>query len=296
MSYDLFFYKRKTDPITKSEIETYLNTLPNLEGNAENQWFFQNKESGAYWTFEYYPSDGNDTDDVEYDEGFEDFEDTNFMFNINFVRPNFFGYEAFPIAEKLAEDLNLLIFNPQGDAIPKNYNKGAFEKEWIEANIRYAKNYFDDWGLNYLEENSSDYSWRHNLHRAELQNQYGNEYFVPKIFYVKKHDSRIVETLCVWPEHIPYILPKVDIVLVQKKIPKLFCSKKEEGLVRYSELIEQLGTYFLQEENYLVLNPNEADKISKTFNRLKVFGSFDTYGEGVSLDKFVNGKPNIDLL
>ena len=294
MSYDLFFYKRKTDPIAKSAIEAYLNELPNLNGNVENQWFFQNEDTGAYWSFEYYPPDENDTD-IEIDEGFEDFEDTNFMFNINFVRPNFFGQEAFPIAEKIAEDLNLYIFNPQGEAIPKSYEKGSFEKEWKETNIKFAKTNFDEWGLNYLEENTSDTSWRHNLHRAELQNQYGNEYFVPKIFYVKKHDSHIVETLCVWPEHIPYILPKVDIVLVQKKISKFFWRKKEEGLVRYSELIELLGEHFVQKEDYLLLAPSGAAKISKTFNRLKFFDSLDTYGEGISVDKFINAKPYGDL-
>jgi len=89
MSYDLFFYKRKTNSITKADIESYLNNLPSREGNQDNQWFFQNESSGAYWTFEYYQPDENEPVDPETDEGYEDFEDTQFTFNINMCVPTF---------------------------------------------------------------------------------------------------------------------------------------------------------------------------------------------------------------
>jgi hypothetical protein len=296
MSYDLYFYKKKTDHITKHDIEAYLNKLPNLKDTAEKQWFFQNEDSGAYWTFEFYASDGDDLDLTEIEESYEDFEDTNFMFNINFIRPDFFGKEAFPIAEKFAEDLNLFILNPQGEAFPKKYDPGIFENEWMDTNMKYSRTNFDEWGLNYLERNKSDYSWRYNLERKKLQSQYGNEYFVPTIFYVKKHNSRLIETLCMWPEHIPYILPKVDIVLIEKKIKTLFWNKNEEGIIRYSELVDQIGNYFIEEENYMIIHPAVSKKISNSFNRLKLFDTFNAYGEGVSVDKFVNTEPEEKIL
>lgn len=41
---------------------------------------------------------------------------------------------------------------------------------------------------------------------------------MPNIFYLKKFNSCLLGTLCVWPEHISYILPKADLVIVQKAV------------------------------------------------------------------------------
>ena len=211
------------------------------------------------------------------------------------MRPNFFGEEAFAVVDKFASDLNLYIVNPQAEAVPHQFESGALQTDWTAMNMRYAKNYFDEWGLNYLDLNQSAYSADYNRKKADLQEKYGDGYFVPQIFYLKKHDSRKVETLCVWPEHLPYILPKVDLILIQKRISVLFWNKMEEGLVRYTDLIDRLGNYFLKQEDYMVLTPQEAGKASKSFNRLNLFDTLSGYGESISVDKFVNGKPEGDL-
>ncbi|WP_109853444.1 hypothetical protein [Aquimarina sp. AU58] len=286
MSYDLNFYKKTTDSISKSDIEGYLNRLPNVINESGTQWFYQNKETGAYCTFEYYELDEED-EDVE-EEHFNGFEDTKFAFNINFIRPQFFGKECFPLVDNLVKELNLYILNPQGDAEPKKYEKGMLEKEWGESNLKFAKSNFEEWGLSYLELNKSNYSWEFSKNRNSLQNSLGDSYFVPGIYYVKKKDSNIVNTLAVWPEHIPYTLPKVDYILVQKKIKKLFRTKKEDGLIKYSELVSKLGQFFVDEKDYKVIHPENANKISKLFNELPLIGSFENFGEGIAVDKFVN--------
>ena len=214
MSYDLNFYKRKTDPISKSDIEQYLNNLPNVANESGTQWFYQNKNTGVYCTFEYYELDESD-EELEI-ESFENFEDTNFSFNINFIRPQFFGRECFPIVDKFAKDLNLYILNPQGDGEPKEYESELLEKQWAESNLNFAKINFKEWGLNYLDLEKSNYSWEFSIKRTELQNKLGEEYFVPGIFYVKPKNENELKTLSVWPEHIPYVLPKVDFIIVQK--------------------------------------------------------------------------------
>lgn len=288
MSYDLNFYRRKTDSISKTDIEQYLNSLPNVTNENGSQWFYQNEETGVYCSFEYYDFDEKD-DDIE-EENFEDFEDTNFAFNINFIRPQFFGKECFPIVGKLVEELNLFILNPQGEGEPKKYEVGTLEKEWADSNLRFSKANFEEFGLNYLEQEKSDYSWEFCFLRNELQTQLGDEYFVPGIFYVKKKDSEDVFTLSVWPEHIPFVLPKVDYILIQKKIKKFFKTKKEDGLIKYDNLTSRLGQFFEEKETYKIMHPENSIKASKIFNDLTLVGSFEDFVEGVTVDKFVNVK------
>lgn len=288
MSYDLNFYKRKTDSISKTDIRQYLNSLPNMTNESGKQWFYQNEETGVYCSFVYYEFDEND-DEIE-EENFEEFEDTNFAFNINFIRPHFFGKECFPIVNKFVEELNLYILNPQGEVEPKKYEIGTLEKEWSDSNLRFSKSNFEEFGLSYLELEKSNYSWKFCHNRNELQDSLGDNYFVPGIFYVKQRESGDVVTLSVWPEHIPFVLPKVDYVLVQKSIKKLFRTKKEDGLVKYEDLISELGQFFEEKENYKIIHPENSVKISQIFNDLQLIGSFEEFGEGVTVDKIVNVK------
>lgn len=286
MSYDLNFYKKSNDSISKSDIESYLSNLPNVISENGSQWFYENKETGSYCSFEYYEFGGSEDDDEK--ECFEGFEDTGFTFNINFIRPQFFGEECFPIVDKLVEDLNLFIVNPQGEEKPQKYGKGLLEKQWGESNLKLSKSNFKEWGLSYLEIEKSNYSWKFCLNRISLQKKLGENYFVPGIFYIKKKDSDVVETICVWPEHIPYVLPKVDFIYIQKNVQKLFKTKKEEGLIKYSDLVSKLGKCFNEEEDYKIIHPYESRKISKKFNDLPLIGNIEQYGEGISVDKIVN--------
>ncbi|WP_124981490.1 hypothetical protein [Nonlabens xiamenensis] len=288
MSYDLNFYKRKTDSISKTDIEQYLNDLPNMTNEGGKHWFYQNEETGVYCSFEYYKFEDHD-DEVE--EGYlKEFDDTNFTFNINFIRPQFFGKECFPIVDEFVDKLNLYILNPQGIGEPTKYEKGVLEKEWAESNNRFSKSNFDELGLSYLELEKSNYSWEFCFRRNQLQSQLGDEYFVPRIYYVKKKDSTEVFTLSVWPEHIPFILPKVDYILIQKKIKKLLKTKKEDGLITYKDLTSRLGQFFEENETYKIMHPENSKKASKIFNDLNLIGSFEDFGEGVTVDKFVNVK------
>jgi len=286
MSYDLNFYKRKTDSISKNDIEQYLSNLPHTTIENDTQWFYLNEDTGVYCSFDYTEYDESD----EEFESFDDFEDTCFSFNINFIRPQFFGKECFPIVDKLVKDLKLYILNPQGENEPRIYENGVLEKQWAESNLNFAKTNFKEFGLNYLDLDKSTYSWEYSIRKNELQNELGDEYFVPSIFYIKpKNENRIV-TLSVWPEHIPYVLPKVDFVLIQKVKRKFFIKKNEDGLMKYSDLISKLGKYFTDEERFKIIHPENAYSISKEFNALPLMGSLEEFGEGVSVDIVVNIK------
>lgn len=287
MSYDLFFYKKRADSLSTTDIKEYLTRLPNAIIESETQWFYENQETGVYCSFLY---SGSEVEEEIEEESFADFENTGFSFNINFIRSHFFGKECFPIVERFVNDLNLYIVNPQKDSVPQKIQSGVLEEEWGAINVNLVKSHFKENGLDYLELNKSNYTWHFCTKKKALQERLGEEYFVPGIFYMKKRGSNTVETLSIWPDHIPYVLPKVDYILVRKTVIKFFKERKEEGLVKYSDLISLLGEYFVDEEDYKIIHPDKSNNISDIFNNLPVVEDFSKNREVVTVDTIVNIK------
>ncbi|AXP80976.1 hypothetical protein CJ739_1891 [Mariniflexile rhizosphaerae] len=287
MSFDLNFYKKGNNEVSISEMVEFLNTIPMLESKSEDQIVYENETTGVFCLFETYESEESEVED---ENDFEDLEDTNLCFNINYVRPDFFGIESFELVDKLIEKFDLYVLDPQAEAVPIKYKKGELLKSWLKSNEKISKSYFKEWELNYLELEKSNYCWEFCYNKNELQEKLTEEYFVPNIFYLNKNGTENVETLCVWPEHIPFVLPKVDFVLIQKRIKKLFRTKEESGLVKYETIIEKLGEYFENENDYKIIHPKNEEKIKPIFNSLEIFTTIEKYGKGISVDKIVNYK------
>lgn len=287
MSYDLYFFKKKDSTVRKEEIVEYLNQKRNNISDNKDQWFYQNDSTGVYFSFDFNTPGG--------DEMFEDISDefvyTGFSFNINFIRPQFFGKEAFPFVNDFVSHFGFYIVNPQGDATPRRFEKGELQKEWEETNLRFAKSHFEEMELNFLDEKTSNYTWDYCSLKDDLQEELGEDYFVPTIFYIKPHNSREIKTLCVWTEGIPFVLPKTDYVAILKKYTKfLFLKQEEEGVVNYDTIIRNFGKYFEDKSLYKILHPEKAKVILKDFNALKLETTIRELGEGVTVEKFVNNK------
>lgn len=288
MSYDLFFYKQKDCKTTDSDIRSYLDKRFNNPENSDQYWH-ENKETGVYFCFEY-----NEPEPDETIEGFENFDNTNWTFNINFLRPQFFGLESFPFVESFVNDLDLLVFNPQAsgvDSLKKYSHKELFDN-WSAINMRHSSDFYTEYGLCYLDLQKSDKSWEFNKNRIELQNKLGDETFVPGIFYFKEHKTGHISTLCVWPEHISTIIPDVDYFIIQKKIKKLFGKKESSGLVSYKIIKDTFKDFITKTNGYDIISPSNSMKIESLFNGLEYIGDFKELGEGISVDKIVNYKPD----
>lgn len=148
MSYDLFFYKLKDCKTTDSDIRNYLGERFQKTENSDQFWY-ENKETGVYFSFEY---DKPDPDDEPL-EGFEEYDSTDWMFNINFLRPQFFGLEAFPFVERFINDLDLIVFNPQvgGDETPIKYTHKDLFENWSNINAKQSSEHFKEYELFYLD-------------------------------------------------------------------------------------------------------------------------------------------------
>ncbi|MEZ5039966.1 MAG: hypothetical protein R2828_08740 [Saprospiraceae bacterium] len=289
MSYDLYFYKQKDCKTTDSDIRNYLGERFQKTDNSDQYWY-ENKETGVYFSFEY---DKPDPDDEPL-EGFEDYDSTDWMFNINFLRPQFFGLEAFPFVERFINDLDLIVFNPQvgGEEMPIKYTHKDLFENWSNINARNSSEYFKEYELFYLDLDKSNKSWDFNLNRLELQDKLGEMTFVPGIFYFKEHKTGLISTLCVWPEHISTIIPVVDYFIIQKKIKKLFGKKESSGLVSYETIRNTFGDFITNENGYELISPANSLKIEKLFNGLEYYCDFKDFGEGMTVDKIVNYKPD----
>ncbi|MEO1451621.1 MAG: hypothetical protein AAFV07_18975 [Bacteroidota bacterium] len=291
MSYDLHFYSKLGAPVPERDIRQYLNRLPHTTRTGHDSWFYRNEETGAYCAFDYSDPtfwEAMDEEDDSAGQRFTEFAATGFSFNVNYIRPQFFGKECFPLVARFASELNLFISNPQREGKPEAPDADALEAEWAGCNLRFSKIYMQQGGLSYLDQARSDYTWSFCFHRAELQARLGNGYFVPSIFYIQPKGTQEVKTLAVWPEHIPYVLPRVDLVLIQRRAKRFFRTREESGLISYDALLRKLHPHFEAQSDYHIIHPQKAQEIGKTFNALPLEGRLEEYGKGIALEHIVN--------
>lgn len=297
MSYDLYFYKRKDNKLSEEEICDYLDkNFPLNNSENSNQWTYENQDTGVYFGIDL--NEQNSEEEIEIWDNFSKFDNLNFNFTINFIRPNFFGYETFPILDKIIEDLDLYILNPQDEIDPDNprkYEKGYLEKQWIEHNEKMILQNFEEFQVDFYPKEKSDYLWSFQYNREDLQNSVTEDIFVAGYFLIKRKSDGKLYSFCVWPSHIPIIFPPVDFVIIQKEYKRLFKTVKESGLVSFETIANEFGKYIENVEceipNLKAIRPHNAEKIAKEFNSLKI--EFDTkkFGDFVSFDRFVNVKP-----
>lgn len=299
MSYDLYLYKAKSSNLTEESFADYLTK--NLKfNNSEhpNQWMYENPETAVYfWIDRNEPN--TDDEEMQLFDNFEEYVNLNFTFGINFFRPQFFGFEVFPIIEKIIEDNDLYVLNPQDEDDPDNPRKfkpGYFREQWVRQNNNVSFKQFNELSIEYYPPEKSNYMWWFLYNREDIQNNLAEDIFVAGYFMLKSNEDGELYTGCVWPEHIPVVLPPVDFIIIKKTIKSLFKTKEETGLVPYQTIMDKFGKYFEPFENevgildLMVLRQKNADLISKEFNKLEVT-PVEGFGTGVSFDCFVNIRP-----
>lgn len=290
MSYDLYFFRRKENSITTNDVENYLSL--NLCQKENNQWFFQNSDTEVYFIFEQTENLESEEEEEEFYQNFEDFDNLNFTFILNFLRPTFFGIEAFQFVEKIINDLDLYIFNPQSDKeVPYKPTKRELLENWNSTNLTASKGHFTE-QCSYLEMEKSNNIWDYNFHRHEIQNKLGGSYFVPKMFFFKTKDENKVITVSSWTEHIPNLIPPADYYLLTKIQKKLFRTKQENVFISRETLLSIFGSYFEDYDfvNCKIIHPENAKKIKTIFNATTSEIKLENFAERVQIENLFNSK------
>ncbi len=285
MSYDLFFYKKKGTEISKSKISSYLSdnlVSPNVD---ETQWFFENEDTEVYFSFEY--TDEKAIDDLAV---VQHFDDTHFSFNLNFLRPSFFGLEAFRFVEQFCNDLDLYVVNPQSESgYPYKPNKQEEFENWNKTNLSASKKHFTEMQSCYLSEETCNSVWQYNYNRQILQQKLSDEYFVPKIFFFKEKNNKPF-TLTIWTEHIPIILPTVDYILLTRRYKKYFKTIKDTVLVSRSTFLNAFGGYFEKFDfrDCKIIHKDNANQIKNIFNSIRTEKELGDFADRLSVENLYN--------
>lgn len=291
MSYDLYFFKRKKSKLSEKDIENYLTT--NLVAEENGQWIFQNDDTEVYYIFEKSETE-IDEDEIEFIENYENFDNLNFTFILNFLRPSFFGTEAFNFIEKMINDLDLYISNPQSDKEnPYKPLKEELYENWNLTNLRSSSEHFAELS-SYLEIEKSNEIWNYNFNRNEIQEKLGGDYFVPKMFFFKTKSDNKVITVSSWTEHIPNLIPPTDYFLLTKVQKKLFRTVQENVFISKQTLMNIFGEYFEEYEfpNCKIIKPENASKIKTLFNSTKSELKIENFAERIQIENLFNAKSN----
>jgi hypothetical protein len=295
MSYDLYFYKRTENKLHEKEISEYLNNNLTSKNENDEQWFVEDEDTESYFSIDYNSLD-LDEETIEIFDKFNGFEFTHFSFNLNFLRPDFFGLFAFEFVDKFIKELDLFVLNPQTSDTEFPFKPIGLElyENWSKLNEVHSVDFFTEYELVFYPIEKSNDFYNYNRNRSNLQEKLGDEYFVPKIFLLQKKSDKEIFTLCTWPEHIPTILPLTDFYLLTKKHRKLLKTVEESGIISKSVFIDRFENFFDKYEfmNCRIIHPDFAEKVKKTFNSTKFESKLTDFAERVQIDKLVNVKPN----
>ena len=275
MSYDLYFYKRKNSDLTESQIAEYLTNNLTSTSESNTQWFVEDEDTETYFSFDQNEPE-TDEESIELFENFPDFDNTHFTFNLNYLRPDFFGQFAFEFVEKFIKDLDLFVLNPQSTTDPDNPIKPK------------AYELFKNWCINI----NDFYNYNHN--KLALQEKLGDNYYVPKLYLFKRKTDGQIITLCTWTEHIPNVFPPADYFLLTKKYKKLFRTVEEVGLISSETFNERFGSFLdnFDFKNCKIIHPDKAEKVKDIFNSTRIEHKLVDFAERAQIDKLVNVKPN----
>lgn len=299
MSYDLYFYKKGSNHISKEDVIDYLNNSESLKAEEnETQWSYLNEETGVCFGIDL-DEPNTDEEDIQLWDSFDDFENLNFYFSLNFIRPNCFGYEVFPVLEKIITDLDIYLLNPQDEIDPDNPQKFEceyLEKQWAQLNETLIIQTFSEFNVEYYDKEKSDFIWKFSFYRDELQENLDEDIFVPGYFLVKNKNDGQVYRLCVWPMHIPIVLPPVDYVIIQRENFKFYEKVEESGLVSINQINKKFGAYFEDFEykglKMRLIRQHNAEKIGADFDKLTFEYQIKDFGKSVPFDRIVNIKPS----
>lgn len=201
------------------------------------QAWYENPDTGVYFSFELTLDDEEPLDHEA-----ESTKPPWAMFNINFCRPCFFAMEAAIELQAFVERFGKEIEDPQVDGNDTGeYVTHRFVSGWNHGNrfgVRGTLSGPTDGQPPVRPHEELERVWCWNSGRARLQEQVGDDVFVPRINYVRRGGEPASAT--VWSDGIPTLFPETDGVIVYRKElrPRWLFAPKEGQLpfVRWTEL------------------------------------------------------------
>jgi hypothetical protein len=208
MSYDLFFRTRDSAAAPAiSALAEYFRSRKNYEV-SEQQAIYTNESTGIYFIF-----------DLDAESADEDPHNVPLSLNLNYFRPHTFGLEAEIEIGSLVRNFDLLVSDPQNDGMGDGeFSADGFLRGWNTGNeFGYRSILSQQPGHPVLAAPAAkiEAAWQWNLAKDALQQQLGENVFVPQITFISQDGA--VETAAVWGDAIPIALPEVDRILIPRE-------------------------------------------------------------------------------
>ncbi len=292
MSFDLFFCSRKKERVDFTSVPDWCVRLDNFTRKNQQVWY-SNPDTGVYFSFDFCSDGSFEGDESPIPAGWFD---TGRAFNLNFLRPSFFGHEAMPIVEQLCARFGLSIFDNQEDTLLTNPTGNDLLNSWLKHNriaIQVFSKVPDSRPPLHMSPSTSIYLWSYLKQKKALESVFdAGDVFVPTLVPARKKDRHEVATAVVITQGVPTIVPQSNWVIVVRGKRGFFKSSKQSEVgvisrVTFEELFGQHCTKFEWEPPVRLISPEHALLIAKKFHGVDFSFTRDDF-EIVGLDGFVD--------
>ena len=296
MSYDLYFVKKAHGSVSETQIRTYLDqNVVNNASKIDDQWFWNNPDTGVYFSIQYYIHEDDEAIGAAQEALplFEGYVNTNFVFNLNYLRPQFFGLEAFGFIAQFIQKNELYIVNPQAGGAPTQPDSDTLFENWNENNMASCINYFDDNDMVYCPAEVSNTVWAYNYGIKSIRNKLDIKLAVPKVIFYKKLEEQEIIRVAHWEQGTPSLLPVCDYFMLVKTKRRWFRTIKKYGLISYSAALAAFSQYLTDDESSesKIYGDEAVKKAQPLFAKTKFEQSLESFCELMPLEHLSNALP-----
>jgi hypothetical protein len=277
MSFDLFFCSPTGDRVDFESVAAWAAERGPFVRNPEQLWY-SNDDTGVYFSIDFAPNPPNPPEDSPLPAGLSD---SGLSFNLNFNRPSFFGHEAMPFVEGLANRFGLWVFNPQSteSELLREVEAERLIHSWLDSNRRailaLAEQSPEFTDLFHMSLERSLYQWNFDRARARLQQTCGEEVFVPRLVPVHRNGHKSVGRAFTCTQSVPTVLPDSEWVFIVREKSSFWRREKksEVGVVSretFDELLRQyIEPFDLPDVAVQVIRPRSTEKVAKLLASLE---------------------------
>jgi hypothetical protein len=282
MSHDLYFRPRvpKASPGVE-ELTAYFRERKNYQV-TEKQALYENEATGVYFIFDLVAAEDDEQSDA-----------SPASLNLNYFRPHIFGLEAAPELKAFVERFDFLVADPQINGMGDGeFTTEGFLRGWNHGNAfayRAMIGQNREQPLLTLPTARIEECWRWNSAKDELQEQLGEDIFVPRILFMERAGT--VATAVAWPDGIPIAFPESDVVLIQRKqiLPRRFFRSVEDMVMANRSEVEPIVNEFPLEQGALPYRLLSYTSVPESvISQLRAFEAAEEKPNGVSVDRVLN--------
>jgi hypothetical protein len=271
MSFDLYFCWQKNERVDFDAVWAWANRRGNFS-RTDSQLWYENPNTGVYFSLDFDPQGSVSTDDSPIPGNYFD---SGLSFNLNFNRPSFFGYEAMPYVEELANRFGLSVVDNQADVgsvLMTQPESKVLVESWLRHNAWAIHTILEDPSFSNplrMPIASSLYLWRYSIAREDLERSCGEEIFVPHLVPVRRKGTTLVGRAVTCTQGVPMIVPEADWVFVVVREKRIFRIKEKHrvgviGIETFRELLRDcIKTFEWPALQVGIIRPESSEKVGR---------------------------------